>query len=75
VQEEKARISEMALVKVRADLHVKRVKTEATRLEYLDKMHMLTACAKNTLDLDKMLGEKKVLLNRKEWTLLFVRQC
>jgi hypothetical protein len=69
VWEEMARISKMALVKVSADLHAKRVKTEATHQEYLDKMHTHTARAKPTLGLDKMLEEKKVLLIGKEWDL------
>jgi hypothetical protein len=38
----------------------------ATHQEYLNKMHAHTACAKHTLSLDKMLGGKKVLLNKKE---------
>jgi hypothetical protein len=36
--EERARFSEMALVKVSANLDVEQAKTEATRKEYLDKM-------------------------------------
>jgi hypothetical protein len=54
MQEEKAWISEKALVKVNGDLNAERVKTEATRKEYLDKMEV------HSLVLDKMLGEKKV---------------
>jgi hypothetical protein len=49
-REEKAKISEKALIKVSADLDTKREKAEATR--------------KHSLDLDNMLGEKKVELNR-----------
>jgi hypothetical protein len=65
-QEEKARITEKALVKVSADLDAEWVKTEATRDEYLDKMCMHTDRAKHTIGLDKMLGEKKVPLYEKE---------
>jgi hypothetical protein len=36
--EDKARISEVALVKVSANLDVEQVKVKATRKEYLDKM-------------------------------------
>jgi hypothetical protein len=60
MQEEKAWISEKALVKVNSDLNAERVKTEATRKEYLDKMEVHTAHAKHSLVLNKMLGEKKV---------------
>jgi hypothetical protein len=66
VWEEKARISKKALVKVSTDLNTKREKTEATRQVYLDKMCTHTARAKHTLSLNKVLGEKKVLLNGKE---------
>jgi hypothetical protein len=59
-REEKARISEKTLTKVGADLDAERAKAEATRKEYLDKMEAHTACAKHSLGLDKMLGEKKV---------------
>jgi hypothetical protein len=59
-REEKARISEKTLTKVSADLDAERAKAEATRKEYLDKMEAHTACAKHSLGLDKMLGEKKV---------------
>jgi hypothetical protein len=59
-REEKARISEKILTKVSADLDAERAKAEATRNEYLDKMEAHTACAKHSLGLDKMLGEKKV---------------
>jgi hypothetical protein len=65
-QEEKARITEKALVKVSADLDAEWAKTEATREEYLDKMCMHTDRAKHTISLDKMLGEKKVPLYEKE---------
>jgi hypothetical protein len=65
VWEEKAMISEKALVKVSTDLDAGWVKTEATRQEYLDKMCTHTAHMKHTLSLDNMLGEK-VLLDGKE---------
>jgi hypothetical protein len=48
--EEKAKISEKALAMVNADLDVEQVKAEATQKEYLDKM----------------LGEKKVELDKTE---------
>jgi hypothetical protein len=67
--EKKARISEMALVKVSADLDAKQEKTEATRKEYLNKMEVHNICTKHTLGLDKMLGEKKVQLDRSAWDL------
>jgi hypothetical protein len=41
-------------------------KTEATRKEYLNKMEVHTARAKHSLNLDKMLGEKKVQLDERE---------
>jgi hypothetical protein len=62
VQEEKAMISEKALVKVSADLDDEWAKTEATWKEYLGKVEAHTAHAKNSLDLEKMRGEKKVEL-------------
>jgi hypothetical protein len=68
--EEKARIFEKALVKVSSDLYTKRVKTKATHQEYLDKMRAHTDHGKHTLVLDKMLGEKKALLDEKEWDLI-----
>jgi ABC-type phosphate transport system auxiliary subunit len=49
IQEEKARISNMALVKVSADLDAECAETEATHHEYLDKMQAHTAHAKHTL--------------------------
>jgi hypothetical protein len=55
-QEEKARISKMALVKVSADLDAERAKTEATHKEDLDQMRVHTACAQHTLSLNKVLG-------------------
>jgi hypothetical protein len=65
-REEKARIFEMALVKVSTDLDAEQAKTEATQKEYLDKMEGHTTCAKNSLGFDKMLGEKKVQLDGRE---------
>jgi hypothetical protein len=42
------------------------VKANATRKEYLTKMEVHTASAMHSLGLDKILGEKKVELNRRE---------
>jgi hypothetical protein len=66
VREEKARVLDIALAKVSADLDAERAKAKATWKEYLDKMATHTAHAKHTLDLDKMLGEKKVELDGRE---------
>jgi hypothetical protein len=66
MREEKAEISEKALVKVSVDLDAKCLKIEATHQEYFHKIRAHTNCAKNTLSLEKMLGEKKVQLNKKE---------
>jgi hypothetical protein len=66
VREEKSTISEKALVKANTDLDAERAKNNATHQEYLDKLCGHTAHAKHTLGLDKMLGEKKVLLDKKE---------
>jgi hypothetical protein len=41
-------------------------KAEATQKEYLDKMEAHTTHTKHSLGLDKMLGEKKVQLDRRE---------
>jgi hypothetical protein len=60
------RISEKALTKVSADLDTEWTKAEATQKEYRDKMVAHTTCAKHSLDLDKMLGKKKVELNERE---------
>jgi hypothetical protein len=60
VREENAKIFEKALVKVSVNLDIERAKTEATRKEYLDEMEAHTARAQHSLNLDKMLGEKKV---------------
>jgi hypothetical protein len=64
--EDKAKISEKALVKVSTDLDAKQAKVEATQKEYLDKMEVHTARAKHSLSLDKMLGDKKVELDGRE---------
>jgi hypothetical protein len=56
MQKEKVRIPEKALVKVSADIVAQRVKAEATRKEYLDKMEAHNTRAKHSLGLDKMLG-------------------
>jgi hypothetical protein len=45
------------------------VKTKATHGEYHNKMRTHTNCTMHTLSLDKMLGEKKVKLNKREWDL------
>jgi hypothetical protein len=42
---------------------------ETTQKEYLDKMAAHTTCAKHSLGLNMMLGEKKVELNGREWDL------
>jgi IMP dehydrogenase/GMP reductase len=68
-REEKARISKKALVKVSIDLDAERVKAEATRKEYLDKMEAHTIHTKHSLNLDKMLGEQKVHLDERDWDL------
>jgi hypothetical protein len=64
--EEKAGNSKKALVKVSAGLDTEWVKAEATQKEYLDKMEAHTTHTKHSLGLDKMLGEKKVQLDRRE---------
>jgi hypothetical protein len=60
---------EKALVKVSADLDAEQAKTKNTHHEYLGKMRAHTDHTKHTLNLDKMLGEKKVQLDEKEWDL------
>jgi hypothetical protein len=54
------------LVKVNANLDDELAKAEATQKEYLNKMEAHTAHAKHSLDLDKMMGEKKVKLDERE---------
>jgi hypothetical protein len=66
VQEEKAGIMEKALAKVSADLNGEQTKAEATQKEYLDKMEAHTTRAKHSLNLDKVLEEKKVKLDWRE---------
>jgi hypothetical protein len=46
---------------------VERKKAEATRKEYLGKIEAHTARTKHTIDLDKLLGEKKVMLDETGW--------
>jgi hypothetical protein len=69
VREEKATILEKALAKVGADLDTERAKAEATQKDYLNKMEAHTTRAQHSLGLDKMLGEKKVELDGREWEL------
>jgi hypothetical protein len=57
-----------ALVKVSANLDAEQAKTKNTHHEYLGKMRAHTDHTKHTLNLDKMLGEKKVQLDE-EWDL------
>jgi hypothetical protein len=65
--EEKVGISEKALIKVSANLDAaERLTVEATRKEYLDKMEAHITRTKHSLDLDKILGEKKVELDGRE---------
>jgi hypothetical protein len=59
VREEKARIFDMALVKVSADLDAEQAKLRLF-------INSTSTRCKHTLDLDKMLGEKKVQLHGKE---------
>jgi oligoendopeptidase F len=66
LREEKARILEKALTKVSADLNAERAKAEATWKEHLNKMAAHTARTKHSLSLDKMMGKKKVELNKRE---------
>jgi hypothetical protein len=60
------RISEKALAKVSVDLNAEWAKAEATRKEYFDTMEAHTTCAKHSLGLERMLGEKKVELDGRE---------
>jgi hypothetical protein len=62
-------ISKKAQVKVSADLDAERAKAESTRKEYINKIEVHTARTKHSLGLDKMLGDKKVQLNGREWYL------
>jgi hypothetical protein len=69
VQEENARISEKALDKVSADHDMECSRAEATQEVYLGKMGAHIACAKHSFGLDKMLREKMVELDGREWDL------
>jgi hypothetical protein len=66
VREEKARIFEKPLAQVSAALDAERAQVEATQQEYLDKIQAHTDCSNQVLDLDRMLGERKEKLDRKE---------
>jgi hypothetical protein len=57
------RILEKGLAKVSVILNAERAKAEATRKEYLDKIEAHTAHTNHSLGLNKMLREKKVLLD------------
>jgi TnpA family transposase len=63
MREEKAKISKKALVKVSADLDAEWAKADATQKEYLDKMKAHTSYYQHSLSLNRMLGDKKVLLD------------
>jgi hypothetical protein len=63
VREEKARISEKALVQVSATLDMEQTGAVATQQEYLDKIQAHTASDKHILGLDKILEEKNVELD------------
>jgi hypothetical protein len=69
--EEELTQREEALVKVSTNLDVEQAKTDATHQEYLDKMCTHTSCTKYTLSLDKMLGEKMVMLDGKDRDIAF----
>jgi hypothetical protein len=58
-REEKTWVSEKTLTKVSADLDGERVRDEATRQEYLDKMVAHTAHAKRSLGLNMMLDRRE----------------
>jgi hypothetical protein len=65
-REEKARILEKVLTMVSPDLNTEWAKADTTGKEYRDKIEAHTAHAKHSLSLDKMLGDKKVLLDGRE---------
>jgi hypothetical protein len=69
VWEKKARIFEMALVQVSANLDAEWAKPKDPQKEYLNKMEAHTTHTKHSLGLEKMLGEKKVQHNGREWGL------
>jgi hypothetical protein len=62
-------IFEKALAKVSANIDAELKKAEATQKEYLGKIEVHTTYAKHALGLDKLLWEKKVSLNEREWDL------
>jgi hypothetical protein len=66
MREVKAGIFEKALADVSAALDAERAKDEATRQGYLDKIHAHSARDKPSLGLDKIMGEEKVELNKRE---------
>jgi hypothetical protein len=68
-REEMAWISEKTLTTVSADFNAERAKAEATRKEFLNKIEAHTTRGRQFLGLDEMLGEKKVLLDQREWDL------
>jgi hypothetical protein len=68
-REKKAGIFEKVLANVSADVDAEQNKAEATQKYYLGKIEAHTAYAKHALSLDKLLGEKKVLLDEREWNL------
>jgi hypothetical protein len=65
-REEKARISKKALAQVSAVLDTEQASAEATQWEYIDKIQAHTDHGNQVLNLDKMLGERKEELNKKE---------
>jgi hypothetical protein len=67
--EQKAKVLENALVRISVDIDVERAKAKAIWNEYLNKMEAQITHAKHSLSLDKMLGEKKVELDGREWDL------
>jgi hypothetical protein len=66
VREEKVKISEKSLTQVSATLDTEWAQAEATQQEYLDKIQAHTDHGKHVPDLNKMLGERKEELGRKE---------
>jgi hypothetical protein len=66
-REEKEMISEKALTQVSPALDEEWTKGEAARQEYLGKIEAHTARGKLVLDIDKMLGEKRVELDELEF--------
>jgi hypothetical protein len=66
VREGGIKVSERALGRVSLELNTERAKTEATWKGYLEKLRVHMARIKQTHGLDKMLEEKKVLLEEKK---------